>query len=322
MKTVVDLLKPDMLAVEEQFRVNLATEVELVAKVGQYILSSGGKRFRPMLVLLCSRLCNYTGDKHIGLAAAVEFIHTATLLHDDVVDSAVLRRGNRSANSVWGNQTSVLVGDYLFTKSFSMMVQSNNLRVMQILADTTTVLTEGEMQQLVNTCDLEIGEQEYFQVIRDKTAILIAASCEIGAVIANANDQHEKALHEFGLEVGTAFQLMDDALDYVAEQEEFGKERGHDLYEGKMTLPLIHTYSQLDSSERQEVDRIVEAEELTSKDLDYVCALIEAKGGIEYTRQKATERVEKAKDLLSIFPPSAEHQALCDLADYVVSRNK
>jgi octaprenyl-diphosphate synthase len=322
METVLKLLKQDMLAVEEEFRENLASDVELVTKVGDYVLSSGGKRFRPMLVLLSSRLCNYVGEKHIGLAAAVEFIHTATLLHDDVIDSASLRRGNRSANSVWGNGTSVLVGDYLFTKSFSMMVKTDNLKVMQILADTTTRLTEGEVQQLVNSCDLDIDEQKYLQVIRDKTAILIAASCEIGAVLAAADERQQRALHEFGLEVGTAFQLMDDALDYIADQQEFGKERGHDLYEGKMTLPLIYSYAALGSKDRQEVARIVQADGLTPADLDYVCGLIEAKGGIEYTRAKAAERIDRAKLLLDIFPESDSRQALCDLADYVVSRNK
>jgi octaprenyl-diphosphate synthase len=322
METVSKLLKQDMLSVEGEFRANLASDVELVTKVGDYILSSGGKRFRPMLVLLSSRLCEYSGDGHIGLAAAVEFLHTATLLHDDVVDSATLRRGNRSANSVWGNETSVLVGDYLFTKSFSMMVNAGNLEVLKLLADTTTRLTEGEIQQLVNSCDLEIDEQQYMQVIRDKTAILIAACCEIGAILASADEPHQSALHEFGIEIGSAFQLMDDTLDYIADQQKFGKERGHDLYEGKMTLPLIHTYAKLDARERQEVARIVDDSELAASDLEYVCKLIKAKGGIEYTMSKAVERIERAKQLLSIFPESDARQALCDLADYVVSRNR
>ncbi|NOQ41596.1 MAG: octaprenyl diphosphate synthase [Desulfuromusa sp.] len=322
METVIALLKDEMGAVESQFKKNLASDVQLISQVGNYVLSSGGKRFRPMLLLLCARLCNYPGDKHIELAAVIEFIHTSTLLHDDVVDSATLRRGNRSANSVWGNQASVLVGDFLFAKSFSVMVGSGSLKILKILSDTTTQLAEGEILQLLNTCDLEVDEPRYLQVVRDKTAILIAAACQVGGVLGGVDEAQEMALREFGLEIGTAFQLMDDALDYVADQEDFGKEKGHDLFEGKMTLPLIHAYSKSTESEREEISRIIEAEELTKEDLDYICALIDVKGGIDYTRSKATERIERAKLKLVLFPDCEARQALFTLADYVVSRNK
>jgi len=322
METVIALLKDEMQAVESQFKKNLASDVQLVSQVGEYVLSSGGKRMRPMLLLLCARLCSYQGDKHIDLAGVIEFIHTSTLLHDDVVDSANLRRGNRSANSVWGNQASVLVGDFLFAKSFSIMVGSESLQILKILSDTTTQLAEGEIRQLLNTCDLEVDEKRYLQVVRDKTAILIAAACQVGGVLAGVDNQQELALREFGLEIGTAFQLMDDALDYVADQEDFGKEKVHDLFEGKMTLPLIHAYSKATELERQEVSRIIEAEELNQEDLDYVCALIDDKKGIDYTRSKATERVERAKQQLTVFPDCEARQALFILADYVVSRNK
>lgn len=322
MDTVIALLKDEMLAVESQFKKNLASDVQLISQVGNYVLSSGGKRFRPMLLLLCSRLCHYQGDKHIELAAVIEFIHTSTLLHDDVVDSATLRRGNRSANSVWGNQASVLVGDFLFAKSFSVMVGSGSLKILQILSDTTTQLAEGEILQLINTCDLEVDEPRYLQVVRDKTAILIAAACQVGGVLGGVGESQELALREFGLEIGTAFQLMDDALDYVADQEDFGKEKGHDLFEGKMTLPLIHAYSKSSAAERQEISRIIDAEELIPKDLDYICTLIDVKDGIGYTRSRAMERISRAKQQLSIFPDSEARQALFTLADYVVSRNK
>ncbi len=322
MESVLSLLKDDMQAVEAEFTKNLASGVELIGQVGRYILASGGKRFRPMLLLLSSRLCNYQGDKHVELAAVVEFIHTATLLHDDVVDSASLRRGNRSANSVWGNQASVLVGDFLFARSFSMMVNSENLRILKILSDTTTQLAEGEILQLINTCDLDVDEQRYLQVVRDKTAILIAAACQVGAILAAATEEQEEALREFGLEIGTAFQLMDDALDYVADQAEFGKERGHDLYEGKMTLPLIYAYAACSDEERSEIARIVDAEDLSAEDLDYVCQLIDRYDGIRFTREKAAQRIDTAKRLLDIFPASAAKDALCTLADYVVARNK
>ncbi|MFO7766539.1 MAG: polyprenyl synthetase family protein [Pelovirga sp.] len=322
MDTVIALIKDEMQAVETQFNKHLASDVKLISQVGQYVLSSGGKRLRPMLLLLSARLCGYDGDKHIDLAGVVEFIHTATLLHDDVVDSASLRRGNRSANSVWGNQASVLVGDFLFAKSFSVMVGSDSLRILKLLADTTTQLAEGEILQLINTCDLDVDEKRYLQVVRDKTAILIAAACQAGAVLAGVDAEKEQALREFGLEIGTAFQLMDDALDYVADQRDFGKERGHDLFEGKMTLPLIHAYSNASPRERAEISRIVEAEELTAADLDYACRLIETKGGITYTRRKALERIERAKGLLQGFPAGETRSALFDLADYVVTRNK
>ncbi len=322
MDSVIALLSDEMSAVEEQIKNNLSSDVQLVSQVGEYILSSGGKRIRPMLLLLSARLCNYQGDKDVELASVVEFIHTATLLHDDVVDSADLRRGNRSANSVWGNQASVLVGDFLFAKSFSVMVGSESLKILKILSDTTTQLAEGEILQLINTCDLEVNEQRYLQVVRDKTAILIAAACQVGGVLAGVDEQKEMALREFGLEIGIAFQLMDDALDYVAEEADFGKERGHDLYEGKMTLPLICAFERSTVSEKEEVERIIEAEELSDEDLDYVCALIDRHGGIDYTRQKAAQRIELAKQQLKIFPDCAALQALFDLADYVVARNK
>lgn len=321
MEMVNKLLHSEMQAVEKQFAKHLASDVELIAQVGQYVLSSGGKRIRPMLLLLCARLCGYQGDKHIELAGVVEFIHTATLLHDDVVDSANLRRGNRSANSVWGNQASVLVGDFLFAKSFSVMVGCESLKILQILSDTTTQLAEGEILQLINTCDLEVDEARYLQVVRDKTAILIAAACQVGGVLAGIDKPREETLREFGLELGTAFQLMDDALDYVADQDEFGKARGHDLFEGKMTLPLIHTYAQASQLERQKITEIVTAEELAPADLEEVCALIEDKGGIDFARRKAAERVSRAKELLQVFPPSEARQALYALADFVVTRS-
>ncbi len=322
MEQVTALIQGDMLAVEAQFRKNMTSDVPLIGQVGEYLLASGGKRIRPMLLLLAAKLCDYRGEHHIELAGVIEFIHSATLLHDDVVDGAELRRGNRSANAVWGNEASVLVGDFLFAKSFSVMVGCNNLKILQLLSDTSTQMAEGEAQQLLNTADLEIDEKRYLAVIRDKTAILIAAACQVGAILAEASAQQEAALREFGLEIGSAFQLMDDALDYVAVQQEFGKARGQDLEEGKMTLPLIHTYAAADLSERDEIARIIGLEELSEADLDRVCGLIDKYAGIEYTRQRAVERIELAKAQLDIFADTEVRTALCILADYVVARNK
>jgi octaprenyl-diphosphate synthase len=322
MDNVLALLDDDLHRVEAQFKQDLTSEVVLIRKVGEYVLASGGKRLRPMLLLLASRLAGYRGDAHIGLASVVEFIHTATLLHDDVVDGAVLRRGSASANSVWGNEASVLVGDFLFAKSFSIMVRGGNLRVLQALADATTQMAEGEVLQLVGTCDLEMDEARYLTVVENKTAILIAAACRVGGILGEIDAECEDALAGFGLELGIAFQLMDDALDYIADQDEFGKAKGHDLAEGKMTLPLIHAVQQCTAEERARVGEIIAEEDLGEGDLIFVVDLIDRYRGIEYTRSRARELVESAKKRLTAFTPCLELEALLTLADYVVNRRK
>jgi octaprenyl-diphosphate synthase len=322
MERVLALLNDDMRRVEQQFRADLASRVPLIRKVGEYVLASGGKRIRPMLVLLSARLANYQGDAHIGLASVVEFIHTATLLHDDVVDGAVLRRGQDSANAVWGNEASVLVGDFLFAKSFSIMVRGGSLAVLQALSDATTMMAEGEVLQLVSTCDLELAEERYIEVVQNKTAVLLAAACRCGAILGGCAQEQEAALAAYGMDLGIAFQFMDDALDYVADQAEFGKARGHDLLEGKVTLPLIHALRCCSEDERRRVEEIVAGDELPQADLDSVIALIETTGGIDYTRQRAAELVEQAKAHLAVFPVGPIRAALCELADYVVNRTR
>ncbi len=322
MEKVLALLKDDLQRVEAQFKIDLTSDVELIRKVGEYVLASGGKRMRPILLLLAARLAGYRGDAHIGLASVVEFIHTATLLHDDVVDSAVLRRGNASANSVWGNEASVLVGDFLFAKSFSIMVRGRNIAVLKALADATTQMAEGEVLQLISTCDLELDEDRYLQVIENKTAILIAAACRVGGILGELEPDREDALAAFGMDLGIAFQLMDDALDYVADQEEFGKAKGHDLAEGKMTLPLIHALRQCTPEERRQVAQVVETEALDDAALALVIDLIERYRGIDYTRRRAADLVERAKFHLAVFPDGPERAALFSAADYVLSRRK
>lgn len=322
MEKALELLHDDLIGVEAQFKKDLTSEVLLIRKVGEYVLASGGKRIRPMLLLLCARLAGYRGDKHVGLASVVEFIHTATLLHDDVVDSAVLRRGNASANAVWGNEASVLVGDFLFAKSFSIMVRGGSLKILQALSDATTMMAEGEVLQLVSTCDLDLDEERYISVVRNKTAVLIAAACEVGGILGGVGEELEQALHEFGMELGIAFQFMDDALDYVADQAEFGKVKGHDLEEGKVTLPLIHALRKCSEQERNQLSEIVELESLSDEDLGYVVSLIERYDGIGYTRERARELVEKAKKHLGGFAEGPVKTALFELADYAVSRRK
>ncbi|OHB24676.1 MAG: octaprenyl diphosphate synthase [Desulfuromonadaceae bacterium GWC2_58_13] len=322
MEKALELLHDDLIGVEAQFKKDLTSEVLLIRKVGEYVLASGGKRIRPMLLLLCARLAGYRGDKHVGLASVVEFIHTATLLHDDVVDSAVLRRGNASANAIWGNEASVLVGDFLFAKSFSIMVRGGSLKILQALSDATTMMAEGEVLQLVSTCDLDLDEERYISVVRNKTAVLIAAACEVGGILGGIGEAREKALHEFGMELGIAFQFMDDALDYVADQAEFGKVKGHDLEEGKVTLPLIQALRKCSEEERERLAEIVELEALSDEDLGYVVSLIDRYDGIGYTRQRARELVEKAKVHLAGFADGPEKAALFELADYAVNRRK
>lgn len=322
MEQVLKMLDNEMSLVEQQFKHDLDSDVLLIRKVGEYVLASGGKRMRPMLVLLAARMTGYQGSQHIGVASVVEFIHTATLLHDDVVDSADLRRGEASANSVWGNEASVLVGDFLFSKSFSLMVRTGSLSILQALSDATTMMAEGEVLQLISTCDLDLSEERYMQVVRDKTAVLIAAACKCGGVLSGVNAAQEQALNDFGMNLGIAFQFMDDALDYVADQAEFGKVCGHDLEEGKMTLPLIETLRHCSTQERDHVAEVVEKEQLSDDDLVSVTALIHRYNGIDYTRTRAKELVERAKECLAIFPDSEARRALYVLADYVVNRKK
>jgi len=319
---VFQLMEPDLRRVEQQFEENLRSEVELIPTIGRYILQSGGKRVRPLLLLLSSRLCGYRGDLAVPLASIVEFIHTATLLHDDVVDHANLRRGQRAANTIWGNGASVLVGDFLFTKSFSLMVSSGDIRILKAMSDATTKMAEGEVLQLLKTCDLEISEEEYLEVVVNKTAVLIAAACQIGALLGKAPEPQVDALHRFGLDVGIAFQLMDDCLDYVATAEEFGKAVCADLEEGKITLPLIHALRQSTDAERETVRSVVEKDSLSPEDVEAVLALIRKYQGIEFTREQARARVEGAVARLSAFGPATERSALEAVASYVLSRTR
>lgn len=322
MEAALALIGEDLKNVELQFKKDLQSDVPLIRKVGEYVLASGGKRIRPALVLLAARLCGYHGDRSVPLASVVEFIHTATLLHDDVVDNANLRRGIASANTLWGNEASVLVGDFLFSKSFSLMVADGDLRILKVLADATTVIAEGEVLQLVCTSDLEITVERFIDVVRCKTAILLSAACEVGAILGDVEPELREALAEYGMELGIAFQLMDDTLDYTANEEQFGKSIGHDLEEGKITLPLIHTLAHCTPDEREVIAAVVEKELLSDEDFASVFELVHRYGGIEHTIAAAREHIELGKKQLEKFAPSAARDALAELADYVVTRVK
>jgi octaprenyl-diphosphate synthase len=313
-------LDEDLQRIEEEINKNLQSSVPLIALVTRYIMRSGGKRLRPLLTVLAARLLNYQGNDHYGLSIVFEYLHAATLLHDDVVDNAELRRGRPSANTLWGNAAVVLVGDFLLATSFFLSVMSGNLNILRILSETTTSMAEGEVLQLINSDNLEISEEEYIEVIKRKTAILISAACQIGAILGRANGEQEEAMRLFGLNLGIAFQLRDDFLDYAGSEEEFGKPVGKDLQEGKITLPLIHALQSSNDGDRQ---RLVE---LITSDRDYeqifgkVKKAIRNYQGLDYTDKLANQHITEAKSALSIFPESPTRQSLIEIAEYVVTR--
>jgi octaprenyl-diphosphate synthase len=312
-------IEDELKKVEEQFEAHLATETPLIYKVAKYVISSGGKRIRPILLIVSSKICGYKGNEHIPLAAVIEFIHTATLLHDDVVDSAPLRRGKSSANVVFGNEASVLVGDYLFAKSFKVLSALNNSDIIKVYSDATTLMAEGEVKELVKTADVKTSEKDYIDIIIKKTAVLFACASQAGAIIAGKDETCSLNLYEYGLNIGIAFQLMDDALDYISD-EGFGKFIGNDLKEGKLTLPLIHAIEAADKKEKEIIFEIIFKKKFTAKDLKTVLGLVRSYGSIDYTLAKAKEAVEKAKKNLNIFPDSEYKASLIDIANYIIER--
>jgi octaprenyl-diphosphate synthase len=312
------LAADDMAAVDDLIRRRLQSDVVLINQLGHYIINSGGKRLRPLLVLLSARANGYPGPHHHQLAAIVEFIHTATLLHDDVVDASELRRGRETANAVWGNEASVLVGDFLYSRAFEMMVEVDSMRVMQILAEATNTIAEGEVLQLLNCHEPDTTEQQYLEVILRKTAKLFEAAGQLGAVLAGADAETEQAMAAYGVHLGTAFQLIDDALDYSGDQATIGKQLGDDLAEGKPTLPLIHVMREGSSGQ---VETVREAIREGGRDMiDEVTAAIASTGAIAYTSRLAMDEALQARAALDALPASAYRDALTGLADYAVSR--
>ena len=318
----LSILDEDLKEVEKSFSDYLSSRVPLISKIGKHILNSGGKRIRPAILLLSSRLNGYRGERAIRMASIVEFIHTATLLHDDVVDNADIRRGNPAANTLWGSEASVLVGDFLFSKSFYLMVEDGDLKILNILADATTKLAEGEILELVKTGDLSITREEYMDLITSKTAVLISAASRIGAVLGKASEEQEQALRDYGLHVGIAFQLVDDCLDYTATNESLGKTIGTDLREGKITLPLILALQKATEKERKEIQETILSEDITPEDFKKVHNFINKYEGVKETLGLAKNKVEMAKGCLTSYPETPESKALFQLADYVVLRDR
>jgi len=312
------LVETETAAVNQLIIRELSSDVVLINQIGNYIVTSGGKRLRPMLLLLAAKALGYTGHERITLAAVIEFIHTATLLHDDVVDESSLRRGQNTVNTLWGNAASVLVGDYLYSRSFELMVSIKNMRVMEILSGTTTAIAEGEVLQLLNCNNPATTEQKYLEVIARKTAILFSAAAQLAAVLAGASTHVENGLKEYGLRLGIAFQLIDDALDYKADPDELGKNLGDDLAEGKPTLPLI--YAMEHSGEAQAAMLRKTIENGDRERFKEVYAIVESTNAIAYTCQRAKQEAEKAIAALNRLPSSEFKQALIRLAQFSVER--
>ena len=315
---VAALADDDMQAVNRLIAASLESDVALVSQVSQYIVMSGGKRLRPLVVLLAARALGYQGEQHVRAATIIEFIHTATLLHDDVVDSSDRRRGKDTANNVFGNQASVLVGDFLYSRSFQMMVEINDMRVMQILADATNTIAAGEVMQLMNVHDPETSEEEYRQVIYRKTARLFEAGAQIAAVMAGREAGDEAAMLAYGQNLGTAFQLVDDALDFNASADELGKNLGDDLAEGKATLPLIYAMRVGSDNERALIRQAILDGGL--EQLDKIQAIIESTGALDYTAERAHEAADTAIAALADIPNSEYKQALISIAEFAVKR--
>lgn len=317
-QSIYALIRQDMDAVNTMIQQRLHSEVVLINQLSHYIINSGGKRLRPVIALLSARACGYQGDAHINLATIIEFIHTATLLHDDVVDHSQMRRGQETANSVWGNEASVLVGDFLYTRAFEMMVELDSMRLMQILSHTTNIIAEGEVLQLLNVHDADTTEQRYLQVIHHKTAKLFEAAGQLGAVLSKTDIDTEKALGQYAIHLGSAFQLVDDLLDYSAQSDTIGKNIGDDLAEGKPTLPLIYAMRHGDNEQSALIRKAIENGERDR--IDDIITIIQTTGAIDYTAQTAREEADAAKSALQILPDSEYKTALLALADFAVSR--
>ena len=295
--------------------------VALIPQLAGHIIAAGGKRLRPLLTLVSARMCGYRGERHIALAACVEFIHTATLLHDDVVDESDLRRGRATANAVWDNKASVLVGDFLFSRAFQLMVEDGSLAVLGILASASAQIAEGEVLQLTTANDTETTESAYLEVIRAKTATLFAAACRVGAVVANRPKAEEEALEAYGLNLGIAFQIVDDVLDYAAHQETLGKSVGDDFREGKITLPVVLSFLRGGDTEREFWRRTLEKLDQQDGDLEKAVALMEKHGSLRDSIERARHYGAVARDALGVFPDSSEKRALIELVDFAISRS-
>ncbi|MEW6380834.1 MAG: polyprenyl synthetase family protein [bacterium] len=329
---ISSLIGEDLTKVDLHLKSLLESDNSLISQIGNYICQSGGKRVRPILLLLSARMAGcqnpqagdgYRGQREraIHLASIIEFIHAATLLHDDVIDNANLRRGNPSANQKWGNQLPVLVGDYLYATSFYLLVKDRDTRIMEAVSSATATVTDGEILQLQKTGDLGIREEEYIEIIAKKTSCLMAASCRIGALLGGVSEEQVEALHAYGTDVGIAFQLVDDLLDYVSHTETIGKPVNNDLQGGNCTLPLIRTLQVASSKEIDRIRQVLSQPVYSPEDVAWIVSLIKTYGADKFTLDRAAWYVRQAKERLAVFADSAYRQALLDFSDYIVQRD-
>lgn len=313
-------IRPDLEDIESALHENLSPYLELVSKTANHILFSGGKRLRPLLMVLCARICGYHQDAAKKISTIFEYLHAATLLHDDLVDGATMRRGAPVAHSIYGNSTAVLVGDFLLARALSIAAETGRPEIIQVIAGITENMSQGEIHQLMRKGATDLGETEYLEIISRKTAVLIQGACRIGALLAEASEDVEESLSEYGLNLGLAFQMADDLLDYTADPSVLGKELGADLREGKLTLPVIHTLTQAPAHEVVRMKKIIKNSDFSIPEFETLIEMMNRYGGINYTLNLASEKVKTAKAALSVFQPSETKELLSDIADYAVNR--
>jgi octaprenyl-diphosphate synthase len=317
---ILESVRQDLSEIEAALTENLKPYLPMVSHVAKYIMFSGGKRIRPLLMILSARLCGYNGNRDKTLSVVFEYLHAATLLHDDVVDDADVRRSNPVAHSIWGTPATVLVGDFLLARSIAIAAETDSVPIIDVLADTTAQMSEGEIHQLLHKGDLSVSETDYMEVISRKTAYLIRAACQVGALLAEAQEEQVQALAEYGYQLGIAFQMADDLLDYTADTKVIGKPVGTDLKEGKLTMPIIYALNRATGEDRRRLEIIIQDPDINEEDFEAVLELIKKYDGVEYTRDRAREHIEKAKTCLEIFSASNSRTLLEQLADYVLAR--
>ena len=317
---ILSMVEDDLAAIEVELEKNLNPYLDLISKVARHILFSGGKRLRPLLMVLSARLCGYKGNYDKTFSIIFEYLHAATLLHDDLVDDAAMRRGKPVAHSIWSNSAAILVGDFLLARSLSISARTGNIKVIRTVAKITENMSKGEIHQLMRKGDLDISEEEYIEVIRRKTAVLFQGACRISAIITDAPNEKEEALSEYGYNLGLAFQMADDLLDYTSDTKVLGKEIGADLKEGKLTLPVIYSLKAADLKDRKVMENIIKNEDFSINDFKILVELLRKYKGISYTQKMASEHINKAKEALSIFEPSETKQILVKVADYTLNR--
>jgi octaprenyl-diphosphate synthase len=317
---ILTAVEDDLNDIEKALSDNLNPYLDLVSEVAGHLLFSGGKRLRPLLMVLSARICGYTGNYEKTFSTALEYLHTATLLHDDLVDEASLRRGKAVAHSTWGNSITVLVGDYLLARALSISAGTGRLRVIQILAELTENMSQGEVHQLMRKGDINMKEDEYLEVIRRKTAMLFEAACRVSAIIADAPEESEKALADYGYNLGIAFQMADDLFDYTLTTSDFGKEVGADLREGKLTLPVIYALKNTTNDDKDRMVKIIQDQDFSVEDFNTLVELLDKHGGLAYTQNTAASYIDNAKQALSHFEPSQSKDIMMDIADYALAR--